>query len=111
VWCWRRIEKTIWSNCVRNEEVLQRVKQESNSVQTIKWRKGNLIGHILCRNCLVKHIIEGKIQGRIDVAGRRCKQLLDDLKEKKRYWKMKDNALWRSWFGRGYGSVVRQTTE
>jgi hypothetical protein len=47
--------------------------------------------------------------------GRRRKQLLDDLKEKKRYWKLKDEALdrtlWRTRFGRGYGRVVRQTTE
>jgi hypothetical protein len=41
----------------------------------------------LCRNCPVKHIIEG---GRIDMTGsqgRRHKQLLDDLKEEKGYWK------------------------
>jgi hypothetical protein len=47
--------------------------------------------------------------------GRRRKQLLDDLKEKKIYWKLKeealDRALWRSRFGRGYGPVVRQTIE
>jgi hypothetical protein len=47
--------------------------------------------------------------------GRRRKQLLDDLKEKRRYWKLKDEALdrtqWRTRFGRGYGLVVRQTTE
>jgi hypothetical protein len=47
--------------------------------------------------------------------GRRRKQLLDDLKEKKRYWKLKeealDHTLWRARFGRGYGPVVRQTTE
>jgi hypothetical protein len=39
----------------------------------------------LRRNCLLKHVIEGKIKGRIEVMGRRgrrCKQLLDDLKEK-----------------------------
>jgi hypothetical protein len=44
-----------------------------------------------------------------------CKQLLDDLKEKKRYWKLKEEALdctlQRTRFGRGYGPVVRQTTE
>jgi hypothetical protein len=43
--------------------------------------------------------------------GRR-KQLLDDLKEKRRYWKLKEEALdrflWRNRFGRGYGPVVRQ---
>jgi hypothetical protein len=47
--------------------------------------------------------------------GRRRKQLLDDLKEKKRYCKLKEEALdrnlWRTRFGRGYGPVVRQTTE
>jgi hypothetical protein len=47
--------------------------------------------------------------------GRRRKQLLDDLKEKKRYWKLKeaalDRTLWRTRFGRGYGPIVRQTTE
>jgi hypothetical protein len=43
------------------------------------------------------------------------KQLLDDLKEKRGYWKLKEEALdrsqWRSRFGRGYGPVARQTTE
>jgi hypothetical protein len=39
-----------------------------------------LIGHILCRNCLVKHIIEGKVDGGIEVMGmqgRRCNQVLE----------------------------------
>jgi hypothetical protein len=46
---------------------------------------------------------------------KRRKQLLDDLKEKTRSWKLKEEALdrtlWRTRFGRGYGPVVRQTTE
>ena len=40
------------------------------------------MGHILRRNCLVKHVIEGKVEGRTEVRGRRVKirkQLLDDL--------------------------------
>jgi len=38
----------------------------------------------LHRNCLLKHVIEGKLVGRIEGRqGRRCKQLLDDLKEKR----------------------------
>jgi hypothetical protein len=63
-------------------------------------------------------VIEGKPEGRIEMTGRRGrrrKQLLDDLKEKRRYWKLKeeelDRTLWRTRFGRGYGPVVRQTTE
>jgi hypothetical protein len=63
-------------------------------------------------------VIEGKVEGRIEMTGRRGrrhKQLLDDLKEKRRYWKLKeevlDRTVWRTRFGRGYGPVVRQTTE
>jgi hypothetical protein len=110
--------KIIWNDRVRNEEVLHRVKEERNIVHTIKRRKAYWIGHMLCRNCLVKYVIEGKIEGRIEVTGRRGrrrKQLLNDLKEKRGYWKLKEEALdrtlWSTRYGRGYGPVVRQTTE
>jgi hypothetical protein len=63
-------------------------------------------------------VTEGKLEGRIEMMGRqgrRYKQLLDDLKEKRRYWKLKeealDHTLWRVHFGRGYRPVIRQTTE
>jgi hypothetical protein len=112
------MEKISWTDRVRNEEVLHRVKEERNILHTINRRKANWIGHILRRNCLLKHVIKGKLEGRIEMAGRRGrrrKQLLDDLNEKKRYWKLKEEALdrtlWRTRFGRGYGPVVRQTTE
>jgi len=54
---------------VGNEEVLQRVKEKRNILQTIKRRNPNWIGHILCRNCLLKHVVEGKIEGRIQLTG------------------------------------------
>jgi len=58
-------------------------RRKKKILHTINERKTNWIGHILHRNCLLKHIIEGKIQARIEVTGRqrRLKQLLDDLKE------------------------------
>jgi hypothetical protein len=37
----------------------------------IKRRKANWIGCILRRNCLLKHVIEGKLEGRIEMTGRR----------------------------------------
>jgi hypothetical protein len=72
---------------VRNEEVLglHRIKEERNILQTIKRRKANWVGHILHRNCLLKHVIEGKLEGRIEMngrRGRRRKQLLDDLEKR-----------------------------
>jgi hypothetical protein len=98
---------------VNNEAVLHRVNEERNILHTIRRRKANLIGYILRRNCLLKHIIEGKIRG-TRRRGRRCKQLLDDLKEARRYWPLKgearDRILWRTQFERGYGPVTRQTT-
>jgi hypothetical protein len=57
------MEKINWTDPVKNEEVLGRVKEERNNTQTIKRRKVNWIGHILRRNCLVKHVVEGKSDG------------------------------------------------
>jgi hypothetical protein len=61
----------------------------------MKRRKTNWIGHILRRNCLLKHVIAGKIEG-TGRWGRSSKQLLYDLNEKRRYWKLKEEALART---------------
>jgi hypothetical protein len=73
---------------MRNEE-LHRVKEGRNVLHTIKRRKANWIGNILCRNCLMKRVIRRKIGGGTKGTGRRRrrrKQLLDDLKETKGYF-------------------------
>jgi hypothetical protein len=103
---------------VRNEEVLLRVSEQRNILHEIRKRKANWIGPILRRNCLLKEVIEGKIQGRIEVTGRRGrrrKQLLDDLGDRRGYCHLKEEALdcikWRNHFGRGCGPVVWQITD
>jgi len=40
-------------------------------VQTIKRMKANWIGHSWHRNCLLKQVIEGKVEGKMEVTGRR----------------------------------------
>ena len=68
------------------------VKEKSSILHAVKRWEVNWIGHSLRRNCLLKHVIEGKIHGRIEVMrrrGRRRKKLLEDLKEKRAYWKLK----------------------
>ena len=68
------------------EKKLQKVKKERNILHAIESRNANWSGHILHRNCLLKHIIEGKIEKRTEVTGtrgKRYKQLVDDLKEKR----------------------------
>jgi hypothetical protein len=58
------MEKISWADRVRHEE-LHRVKEERNILHTIKRGKARWIGHILLRNCLLKHVVEGKIEERI----------------------------------------------
>ena len=112
------MEKINWTDNVRNEEVLLRVKGQRNILHEIRKRKANWIGNILRRNCLLQRVIEGKIKGGIEVTGRRgrrCMKLLDDLKERRGYSHLKEEALdrtvWRARFGRGFGPVVRQTAK
>ena len=87
--------------------------EQRNILHEIRKRKANWIGHILRRNCLLQHVIEGKIKGHIEVTrrrGRRRKKLLDDLKDRRGYCQLKEEALdrtmWRNRFGRGFGPVV-----
>jgi hypothetical protein len=70
-WDWRRMEKISWIDRLRNEEVLHRVREERNILRTPNRRKDNWFGHILLSNCLLKHVIEGKVEERMEVTGRR----------------------------------------
>ena len=70
LWCWRRMEKISWTNCVRNG-VLHGAKKERNILHTLQGRKVDWIGHILRRKCILKHIVEGKIEGGIEMMGKR----------------------------------------
>ena len=95
------------------EEVLLRVNEQRNILHEIRKRKANWIGHILRRNCLLQQVIDGKIKEQVEVTrrrGRRCKKLLDDLKDGRGYCQLKEEALdrtmWRNRFGRGFGPVV-----
>jgi len=99
MWCWRRMEKISCTDHVRNEEVLLRVKEQRNILHEIRKRKANWIGHILRRNCFLQRVIEGKIKGGIEVTrrqGRRRRKLLDDLKERRGYSHLKEEALDRT---------------
>jgi hypothetical protein len=80
------MEKISWTDHVRNEDVLLRVKEQKDILHETRKRKANWIGHILHRNCLLQRGIEGKIKGVIEVTGRRGRRrrkLLVDLKERR----------------------------
>jgi len=136
VWCWNldasesrwEVSWKFWNvvlekdvedqlgDYVRNVEVLYTVKEGRNAHHTTKRRRANWCSHILRIKCLLKHAIEGKIEWRIDVTGRRGrrrKHLLDDVKEKGRYRELKEEAvdrtLWRTHFGSGQGGICCKT--
>ena len=88
------------------------------TLHEIRKRKANWFGHILRRNCLLKQVIEGKIKGQMEVIrrrGRKRRKLLSDLKDRRGYSHLKEEALdrtmWRNRFRGGFGPVVRQNTE
>jgi hypothetical protein len=92
------------------------VKEQRKNLHKISKRKANWIGHILCRIYLLQQVTEGKIKGGIELTGsrgRRRRQLLDDLKQRRGYSHLKEEALdhtmWRAQSGRGFVPVARQT--
>ena len=112
------MEEISWTDHVRNEEVLLKVNEERNILHEVRKQKANWIGNILSRNCLLKQVTKGKKKGEMEVKrrrGRRRKKLLDDLKDRRGYSRLKEEALdrnmWRNHFGGGFGPVVRQNTE
>jgi tRNA pseudouridine-54 N-methylase len=58
-----------WIDCERKKGV----KVKMNILHKITNRKANWIAHILRRNYLVKRVIEGEVEVRIEVKGRRGK--------------------------------------
>jgi hypothetical protein len=89
---------------------LEEVKTKKTSLLT--WNSSaceiTLLAYVI-----LKHVIEEKIEGNMEVKGRRgirCKQLLDDLKEKRRYFKEEalNRTVWRTRFIRSYGPVIRK---
>jgi hypothetical protein len=72
------------------------VKEKRGIIHTIKRRNCKWDGNILQRNCFIKHVIEGKIEGRIEVTGgrgRRRKETRDELKQTGGYLELKEEAL------------------
>jgi hypothetical protein len=80
-----------------------------------------VVGTFECGNAtasLLQRVIEGKIRGGIEVTGRRGRRrkvLVDDVKERRGYSHLKEEALnrakWRARFGKGFGPVVRLLNE
>ena len=91
------MEKIKWSEKVPNEQVLDRMGEKRTLINNILRRKANWIGDILRRNCLLHDAIEGQMM-EVKGVGRRT-QLLDDLRNRRRYWELneetEDRKIWK----------------
>jgi len=63
MWCWRSTGKISWVDRARNEGVLHGVKEERNILHVVKRRNAKWIGLVLRRNCFLKDVVEGKMEG------------------------------------------------
>jgi hypothetical protein len=86
------LDQSNQENCAADhEELLRKQKIPRIFLSTnlngidLNRRPCNWICHILRRNCPLRHVIEEKIEGKMDVTGRqgrRLKQLLNDLRKR-----------------------------
>ena len=83
--------KIKWSEKVTNERVLGRIGERRTLINNILRRKANWVGHIARRNYLLHDAIEGQMT-EVKGVGRRRTQLLDDLRNRRRYWELKEEA-------------------
>ena len=110
--CKRKVLRDVYQ-----QGTILKIYEQRNILHEIRERKASLIGHILRRNCFLQRVIEGKIKRQIKVTrrrGRRRKKLLDDLKDRRGFCHLKeealDRAMWRNLYGRSFGRVVWQIT-
>ena len=74
-----------------NEQVLGRVGEKRTLLNNILRTKANWIGHILKINCLLHDAIEGQMT-KVKRVERRKTLLLDDLRNRRRYCELKEEA-------------------
>jgi len=75
---------------------IQHLEQRERNRLFLTLYNAAVTGHLLRRNCLLKRVIGGKMEKRIDVTGRRGrrrKRLLDEHKKERGYWRLKEDTL------------------
>ena len=96
------------------------LESSSRGISYMKYVNGRRTGLVtFCvETAFYNGLLKERYKGGIEVTrrqGRRRRKLLDDLKERRGYSHLKEEALdrtmWRARFGRGFGTLVRQTTK
>lgn len=58
------MENIKWPNKVSNDEVLERIREESCIMKAVQKRKANWLRHAMKRDCVKNGVIQGKIRGK-----------------------------------------------
>ena len=90
MWIWRRMERVSYKDKTTNEDVLKQVAESRKLLQVVINRKKNWIGHVVRHDCLLRDVIEGRMEGK-RCRGRPRMGMIDELKEKS-YDSMKRRA-------------------
>jgi hypothetical protein len=69
MWCGEGWRPILVDRSCKKWQIYHGVKEDRNILCEIKWRKADRIGHILRRNCFLKHVIEGNREGISDGGG------------------------------------------
>jgi hypothetical protein len=96
---------------VKNEEVLLVIKEERNNPHTVNNEDGWLDWSDLAKELPSKTRYWRKV-GRIGVTGREKEEessYWKTLREKRRYWQLKERTVWRTRYWRGFG-LIREAT-
>ena len=100
MWCWHQMMRTKWQDKIKNETVLEMVKERKTIMEKINRQQKQWVGHILRGNGLLKLAIEGMYTGK-PKRGRKRITLMNRLLENKPYDILKRRAEnrneWRYW--------------
>src|SRR6476619_3133592 len=75
---WRRMGKVSWMNKRTNEQVLRSMNEKRSLIKTIWDRKNYWIGHVARGDGLMKLVLEGRMEGKIQ-RGRSRMDMIDDV--------------------------------
>ena len=68
MWVWRRMGKVSWMDKRTNEQVLSSMDEKRSLIKTTWDRKKNWIGHVVTGDGLVKLVLEGRMEGKRQLA-------------------------------------------
>ena len=89
-------EKVKWSGEITKEDVLERIGEDSTFLNNTLPRKANWVRYILRVSSLIYDVIEGNVS-EVKGIGRRAR-LLDDLRNRRRYWELKEEEGDGNWW-------------